>query len=172
MAPAMVMMEGMLAANFPAPTIEVKEGQKLYLTLTNVGMMARPDLFDPHTVHYHGFPNAAAVFDGLPDASIAINMGSSLTYYYYNVEPGTYMYHCHVEATEHMQMGMLGQLYVAGAERHLLPDPTARVAPTPSSPTTTATARPATTWTFRSRSGPSTTTSTTQHRPCSRCLSR
>jgi len=108
----MVMMQGMLAANFPAPTIKVKEGQKLYLTLTNVGMVHRPDLFDPHTVHYHGFPNAAAVFDGVPEASISINMGSSLTYFYYNAEPGTFIYHCHVEATEHMQMGMLGQLYV------------------------------------------------------------
>jgi FtsP/CotA-like multicopper oxidase with cupredoxin domain len=28
------------------------------------------------------------------------------------VEPGTFLWHCHVEATEHMQMGMLGQLYV------------------------------------------------------------
>jgi FtsP/CotA-like multicopper oxidase with cupredoxin domain len=107
-----VMAEGMLAANFPAPTIKVKEGQELYLTLTNVGMMVRPDLFDPHTVHYHGFPNAAAVFDGVPGPSIMINMGASLTYYYLNAEPGTYMYHCHVEATEHMQMGMLGNLYV------------------------------------------------------------
>jgi FtsP/CotA-like multicopper oxidase with cupredoxin domain len=107
-----VMMAGMLAANFSAPTIKVKEGQKLYLTLTNVGMMIRPDLFDPHTVHYHGFPNAASIFDGVPDNSISINMGSSLTYFYYNAEPGTYLYHCHVEATEHMQMGMLGNLYV------------------------------------------------------------
>jgi hypothetical protein len=115
-APDMVMMEGMLASNFPAPTIKVREGQKLYLTLTNVGMMMRPDLFDPHTVHYHGFPNASAVFDGEPGASIAINMGSSLTYYYENVEPGTFIYHCHVEAAEHMQMGMLGQLYVTPAQ--------------------------------------------------------
>jgi FtsP/CotA-like multicopper oxidase with cupredoxin domain len=110
--PAEVMTMAMFGGNFPAPTIKVKEGQKLYLTLTNVGMMARPDLFDPHTVHYHGFPNASAVFDGVPDASISINMGASLTYFYYNAEPGTFIYHCHVEATEHMQMGMLGQLYV------------------------------------------------------------
>jgi FtsP/CotA-like multicopper oxidase with cupredoxin domain len=39
-------------------------------------------------------------------------MGASFTYYYKIIEPGTYMYHCHVEATEHMQMGMLGNLYV------------------------------------------------------------
>jgi FtsP/CotA-like multicopper oxidase with cupredoxin domain len=110
--PAQAMDAGMLAANFPAPTIALKQGQEFYLTLTNAGMVNRPDLFDPHSVHFHGFPNAAAVFDGVPEASIVINMGSSMTYYYNIVEPGTFMYHCHVEATEHMQMGMLGNLYV------------------------------------------------------------
>jgi FtsP/CotA-like multicopper oxidase with cupredoxin domain len=107
-----VMSEGVLSAEFPAPSIDLKEGQPFYLTLSNVGMVMRPDLFDPHTVHFHGFPNASSVFDGLPDTGIAINMGASLTYYYNVQDPGTYMYHCHVEATEHMQMGMLGNLYV------------------------------------------------------------
>ncbi len=113
--------QGILAANFPAPTITLDEGQEFYLTLTNVGMLERPDLFDPHTVHFHGFPNAADIFDGVPDASISINMGASLTYYYNIAQPGTYMYHCHVEATEHMQMGMLGNLYVKPAQ-NALPD--------------------------------------------------
>jgi FtsP/CotA-like multicopper oxidase with cupredoxin domain len=111
-----VMNAGMLMANFSAPTLVVREGQNFYLTLTNVGMMMRPDLFDPHTVHFHGFPNASSVFDGEPMASIAINMGNSITYYYQLVEPGTHMYHCHVEASEHMQMGMLGNLYVLPAQ--------------------------------------------------------
>jgi FtsP/CotA-like multicopper oxidase with cupredoxin domain len=79
-------------------------------------MVERPDLIDPHTVHYHGFPNAGSVFDGEPMASIAVRMGETLTYYYNNIEPGTYMYHCHVEASEHMQMGMLGNLYVRPAQ--------------------------------------------------------
>jgi len=105
-----------LAANFPAPTIELKEGEEFYLTLTNYGMLMRPDLADPHTVHFHGFPNASDIFDGIPDASVSINMGASMTYYYNLSEPGTYMYHCHVEATEHMQMGMLGNLYVRPAQ--------------------------------------------------------
>lgn len=100
------------AAEFAAPTLFAKEGQKLYLTLTNVGFRERPDLTDPHTIHYHGFPNAAAVFDGEPMASFGVNMGASLTYFYDNKFPGTYMWHCHVEAAEHMQMGMLGNLYV------------------------------------------------------------
>jgi FtsP/CotA-like multicopper oxidase with cupredoxin domain len=111
-----IMVEGTLAANFPAPPIVLDEGDEFYLTLTNVGMMMRPDLFDPHTVHYHGFPQAASIFDGVPDASISITMGASLTYYYKVMDPGTYMYHCHVEATEHMQMGMLGNLYVRPAQ--------------------------------------------------------
>jgi FtsP/CotA-like multicopper oxidase with cupredoxin domain len=119
----MVIMEGMLGANFPAPTITVKEGQVLFLSLSNVGMFLRPDLFDPHTVHWHGFPQAASVFDGVPDSSISINMGSTLTYYYNVVEPGTFMYHCHVEATEHMQMGMLGNLWVLPKQNNL-PDGT------------------------------------------------
>jgi FtsP/CotA-like multicopper oxidase with cupredoxin domain len=99
-------------ANFSTPTMVAAEGEELYLTLTNSGMRERPDLFDPHTVHYHGFPNAASVFDGEPMASLAIGLGESITYYYNNQYAGTYMYHCHVEAAEHMQMGMLGNLYI------------------------------------------------------------
>jgi FtsP/CotA-like multicopper oxidase with cupredoxin domain len=101
-----------LAANFSAPTIKLKQNQDFYLTLSNVAMTMRPDLFDPHTVHFHGFPQAAPVFDGMPEGSFGVNMGSSVTYYYKLNDPGTYMYHCHQEATEHMQMGMLGNLYV------------------------------------------------------------
>ncbi|MFA5081990.1 MAG: multicopper oxidase domain-containing protein, partial [Hydrogenophilaceae bacterium] len=120
---AQVVSEGLLAANFPAPSIAVKEGQEFYLTLTNVSMVMRPDLADPHSVHFHGFPNAAPVFDGVPEASISIKEGTSISYYYNIQEPGTFMYHCHVEATEHMQMGMLGNLYVTPAQNEL-PDGT------------------------------------------------
>jgi FtsP/CotA-like multicopper oxidase with cupredoxin domain len=104
------------SANFSAPTFFAREGQSLYLTLTNGGFRERPDLFDPHTVHYHGFPNAASVFDGEPMASLSIGLGESLTYFYDNQFPGTYMWHCHVEAAEHMQMGMLGNLYITPAQ--------------------------------------------------------
>jgi len=117
--PGWVMEQGMLAANAPAPTISVDEDDELYLSLTNVGMTMRPDLFDPHTVHWHGFPQAASVFDGVPDSSISINMGATLTYYYQAMDAGTYMYHCHVEATEHMQMGMLGNLFVRPRQNRL-----------------------------------------------------
>ncbi|MFO1401022.1 MAG: multicopper oxidase domain-containing protein [Steroidobacteraceae bacterium] len=108
--------KGILNAQFPAPTLVFNEGDEVYLTLTNAGMLMRPDLFDPHSVHFHGFPNAGSVFDGVPESSVTINMGFSFTYYYSIRDPGTYMYHCHVEASEHMQMGMLGNLYVRPAQ--------------------------------------------------------
>lgn len=111
-----ILAAGSLAANFPAPSIVLDEGDDVYLTLTNIGMLNRPDLFDAHSVHFHGFPQSSAIFDGLPDSGVSINMGSSLTYYYKPSDPGTYMYHCHVEAAEHMQMGMLGSLYVRAGQ--------------------------------------------------------
>jgi FtsP/CotA-like multicopper oxidase with cupredoxin domain len=110
--PSQVPNFGLAAANFPAPTIRLKQDQEFYLSLTNVGMIMRPDLFDSHSVHFHGFPQAASVFDGVPESSATITFGATFTYYYKIMDPGTYMYHCHVEATEHMQMGMLGNLYV------------------------------------------------------------
>jgi FtsP/CotA-like multicopper oxidase with cupredoxin domain len=110
--PDQILAAGFAKAQHVAPTMLADQGDELWLTLTNDGFRERPDLVDSHTVHYHGFPNAASGFDGEPMASFGINIGSSLTYYYKNEEPGTFMWHCHVEAAEHMQMGMLGQIYV------------------------------------------------------------
>lgn len=110
---------GQLRSKLPAPTIVAKEGQELYLTLSNVGMIMRPDLPDAHTVHYHGFPEASAIFDGVPDVSLSSATLASMTYYYNLVEPGTYFYHCHFEASEHMQMGMIGNLWVEPAQNEL-----------------------------------------------------
>jgi FtsP/CotA-like multicopper oxidase with cupredoxin domain len=72
----------------------------------------RPDLFEQHTVHFHGYPNASAIYDGVPDASVAINIAASFTYYYLAPDAGTYFWHCHITPPEHLQMGMVGQLYV------------------------------------------------------------
>jgi FtsP/CotA-like multicopper oxidase with cupredoxin domain len=90
----------------------IDEDDEFFLTLTNVGMIMRPDLFEQHTVHFHGYPNASSLFDGVPDASVAINIGGSFTYYYLAPDAGTYFWHCHITPPEHLQMGMVGQLYV------------------------------------------------------------
>ncbi len=137
-----VLSAGSLAGQSASPSIVLDQGQELYLTLTNVGMQIRPDLFDAHTVHFHGYPNASVIMDGVPDNSISVNQGASLTYYYKLNEPGTYMYHCHVEATEHMQMGMMGNLYVRPAQNKL-PDGTMLGSHTHSNPDNTGSTHPA-----------------------------
>jgi len=96
-----------------APLIYAQVGQDLRLTLFNLGMGNRPDLFDSHTIHFHGFSNQIAYFDGVPDASLSVPPGQSLNYRYLPVDAGTYMYHCHVEDVEHVQMGMNGMVFIA-----------------------------------------------------------
>ena len=107
-----VVAKGLFNAKWSAPTLAFREGQEVFLALSNVGLLLRPDLFDPHSIHFHGFPQAAPIYDGVPDSSAVVNTGSTFTYYYKVNDPGTYIYHCHVESSEHMQMGMLGTLYV------------------------------------------------------------
>jgi FtsP/CotA-like multicopper oxidase with cupredoxin domain len=103
---------GVMNANIPAPLLAIDEDDEFFLTLSNVGMIMRPDLFEQHTIHFHGYPNASSIYDGVPDASVAINIGGSFTYYYLAPDAGTYFWHCHISPPEHLQMGMVGQLYV------------------------------------------------------------
>ena len=103
---------GVMNGNIPAPLMAIDEDDEFFLTLTNVGMIMRPDLFEQHTVHFHGYPNASSFYDGVPDASVAINIGGSFTYYYLAPDAGTYFWHCHITPPEHLQMGMVGQVYV------------------------------------------------------------
>ena len=110
--PRQIMDVGVMNGNIPAPLMAIDEDDEFFLTLTNVGMIMRPDLFEQHTVHFHGYPNASSFYDGVPDASVAINIGGSFTYYYLAPDAGTYFWHCHITPPEHLQMGMVGQLYV------------------------------------------------------------
>ncbi|MDE3011529.1 MAG: multicopper oxidase domain-containing protein [Pseudomonadota bacterium] len=110
--PTQIMTWGVLSGQQPAPLIAIDEDDELFLTLSNVGMIMRPDLFEQHTIHFHGYPQASSYFDGVPDASVAIAIAGSMTYYYTAPEAGTYFFHCHITPPEHLQMGMVGQLYV------------------------------------------------------------
>lgn len=82
------------------------------LDLTNLGMQQRPDLFDAHTVHWHGFRNVIPLFDGEPTGSFGVPPGKLFRYIFRPREPGTYMYHCHIEDVEHVHMGMTGVVFV------------------------------------------------------------
>ncbi|MBP6469325.1 MAG: multicopper oxidase domain-containing protein [Chloroflexi bacterium] len=82
------------------------------MQLTNLGLALRPDLFDAHTMHWHGFRNVIPFFDGEPSGSVSVPTGRNFTYIYRPREEGTYMFHCHVEDVEHVHMGMTGLVFV------------------------------------------------------------
>ncbi|MDP1804896.1 MAG: multicopper oxidase domain-containing protein, partial [Acidimicrobiales bacterium] len=103
-------------AQHSAPLFWAREEEDFRVQLTNVGLAQRPDLFDEHTVHWHGFKNVIPFFDGEPTGSISIPQGQTFTYVYVSRDPGTYMFHCHVEDTEHVQMGMTGLVFVRPAQ--------------------------------------------------------
>ncbi len=99
-------------AQTSAPTLTFRQGQQVNMRLTNLGLATRPDLVDGHTLHWHGFRNAIPLFDGVPELSVSAVIGGTLEYAYIPKEAGTYMYHCHFEDVEHVQMGMVGMLFV------------------------------------------------------------
>ena len=99
-------------AQHNAPMFWVDENATFRMQLTNLGLAQRPDLFDAHTIHWHGFRNVITFFDGEPTGSVAITTGRIFQYVYKPRDPGTYMFHCHVEDTEHVHMGMTGPVFV------------------------------------------------------------
>lgn len=99
-------------ATLLAPLLDVNEEDEVYVTLTNLGFPERPDLDDTHTIHWHGFPNQIAIWDGIPEVSISVPVGRDFDYFYKPLNPGTYVYHCHFEPVEHIQMGMIGPVIV------------------------------------------------------------
>ena len=109
----------------PAPMIWGEVGDRIYITLINLGMKERPDLMDPHTVHIHG-GHVATQLDGFPESSFGVPMWMNqnmeppmATYFFQPENPGTLMYHCHVEASEHVQMGMYGALIIYPTKKSL-----------------------------------------------------
>src|SRR6266403_1978206 len=106
--PRQIMDVGVMNGNIPAPLMAIDEDDEFFLTLTNVGMIMRPDLFEQPTVHFHGYPNASAFYDGVPDASVAINIGASFTYYYLAPDAGTYFWHCHINPPPAVNTGASG----------------------------------------------------------------
>lgn len=109
-------------ATIPSPIIWGEVGDHIYITLINIGMKHLPDLKDFHTVHMHG-AHVATQLDGFPESSFGVPMWEQkegqpleappkVTYFFQPEDPGTLMYHCHVEASEHVQMGMYGALVI------------------------------------------------------------
>ena len=96
------------------PFLFCEEGQDFRVHLHNLGLSERGDLVDSHTIHWHGFPNQIPYFDGVPNGSLSVPIGSNLVYRYlpYRGMAGSYMWHCHVSDAEHVQMGLQGIVFI------------------------------------------------------------
>jgi FtsP/CotA-like multicopper oxidase with cupredoxin domain len=101
-----------MKAQHNAPFFWVNQEADFRVQLTNLGLQMRPDLTDAHTLHWHGFRNVIPFYDGEPTGSVSVMVGQKFTYVYKPHDPGTYMYHCHVEDIEHVTMGMNGLVFV------------------------------------------------------------
>ncbi len=105
-----------MRAQHSAPMFWVDQNTQFLLQLTNLGLAMRPDLVDAHTLHWHGFRHVIPFFDGEPMGSVSVPIERSFTYVFRPRDPGTYMYHCHVEDIEHVHMGMTGMVFVRSAQ--------------------------------------------------------
>jgi plastocyanin len=99
------------SATLPAPALEVNEGDRVEITLTNIGPEKQGIKRLAHTIHFHGL-DTDQQNDGVPHTSPAIQVGESFKYNFTAKHAGTYFYHCHVDTIEHLQMGMYGAFIV------------------------------------------------------------
>lgn len=104
-------------AKIPGPTIVVDQGDTVNITLVNdqdpTKTTTNPD-GDGHTIHLHGLDLPSAM-DGDPmtaPGGHAVLPGTKYTYRFVAQYAGTYWYHCHESAAEHIQMGMYGALII------------------------------------------------------------
>ena len=85
----------------PGPTIEVVEGDKVRIFVTN-------RLPEHTTIHWHGqrLPNGMDGVGGLNQPQI--KPGQTYVYEFLARRPGTFMYHPHADEMVQMAMGMMG----------------------------------------------------------------
>jgi FtsP/CotA-like multicopper oxidase with cupredoxin domain len=85
----------------PGPTIEVVEGDRVRIFVTN-------RLSEATSVHWHGqrLPNGMDGVSGLNQPSI--KPGQTFVYEFRAQRAGTFMYHPHADETTQMAMGMMG----------------------------------------------------------------
>ncbi len=95
----------------PSPSIRVEQGDKVIVTLEN-------SHYFPHSIHFHGVDHPfqkenGEGNDGVPQTSNKLILpGKQFTYEMTPRQPGTMVYHCHVQAHTHILMGLIGMFIV------------------------------------------------------------
>lgn len=97
----------------PGPTIEVVEGDRVRIYVTN-------KLPEHTSVHWHGqrLPNGMDGVSGLTQPWIS--PGKTMVYEFVARRPGTFMYHPHADEMTQMAMGMMGLWITHPKARHAL----------------------------------------------------
>jgi len=95
----------------PGPTIEVVEGDRVRLFVTN-------RLPEPTSIHWHGqrLPNGMDGVAGLNQKAIPV--GRTFVYEFVARRPGTFMYHPHADEMVQMAMGMMGFWVTHPRQKH------------------------------------------------------
>jgi manganese oxidase len=98
----------------PGPTIEVVEGDRVRMFVTN-------RLSEPTSIHWHGqrLPNGMDGVSGLTQPSI--KSGQTYVYEFVAQRAGTFMYHPHADETTQMAMGMMGFWVTHPRDPHVMP---------------------------------------------------
>ncbi len=98
----------------PGPTIEVVEGDRVRLFVTN-------RLPEATSIHWHGqrLPNGMDGVSGLNQPSI--KPGQTFVYEFRAQRAGTFMYHPHANETTQMAMGMMGSWITHHADPRAMP---------------------------------------------------
>jgi FtsP/CotA-like multicopper oxidase with cupredoxin domain len=98
----------------PGPTIEVVEGDRVRMFVTN-------RLPEPTSIHWHGqrLPNGMDGVSGLNQPSI--KPGQTFVYEFRAQRAGSFMYHPHADETTQMAMGMMGSWVTHPADPGAMP---------------------------------------------------
>ena len=95
----------MTPIDIPGPTLTYTEGDSVEIRLRNMSQEAA------HTIHLHGL-DVDQWNDGVPHLSWEVGHNETESYFFKAPHPGTYLYHCHVTSSLHVQAGMYGMLIV------------------------------------------------------------
>ncbi|MDG2331816.1 MAG: multicopper oxidase family protein [Flavobacteriales bacterium] len=89
----------------PAPLIEANQGDSVHIDFWNVSQLHH------HTIHLHGL-DVNQANDGVPMLSFDVDHMEHCWYHFKAPHAGTYLYHCHVGSTLHLQAGMYGPVVI------------------------------------------------------------
>jgi FtsP/CotA-like multicopper oxidase with cupredoxin domain len=100
------------AIDIPGPTLIYTEGDSVKIELRNMSQGAS------HTIHLHGL-DVDQWNDGVPHLSFEVGHNETKSYFFKAPHPGTYLYHCHVTSSLHVQSGMYGMLIIKPEEENI-----------------------------------------------------